>query len=358
MALWPHVNMRLRWTLPILKHEAYRRFMKTVNNSLAFCNSDVAQFRFRCLQILERQGYAGVKLAFPSVGRRTVFRWQKKYLKSGRKLSSLIPRTTKPHSVRQMDVPVKILSFIKAMRQQHPNLSKYKVKIFLDEFCQGQGLPCRSDSWIGKVIKRNAFFFNTRKLVKKHRKSNKTKLRVFRCPKQADISLGYLQVDGVRVDWEGQSLWFLCAVELKSRQAYVDRVSSLSSLKAKLFLERIISETSYPIHTIQTDNGSEFAKYFDEALDILSITHKWSRPHSPKVNGYVERFNGVIQKEFIDYHVDLGIIDKSLFDQKLSEWVDWYNTRRPHHGLGLKTPQQRLLQLQQHITNPQSAKCV
>ena len=84
--------------------------------------------------------------------------------------------------------------------------------------------------------------------------------------------------------------------------------------------------------------GSEFAKYFDEALDILSITHKWSRPHSPKVNGYVERFNGVIQKEFIDYHVDLGIIDKPLFDQKLSEWVDWYNTRRPHWALGLISP--------------------
>lgn len=350
--------MRLRWTLPILKHEAYRRFMKTVNNSLAFGSSDVAQFRFRCLQILERQGYSGVKLAFPTVGRRTVFRWQERYLKSGRNLVSLIPKSTKPHLCRQMKVPAKIFSFIKAMREQHPNLSKYKVKIFLDEFCREQGLVGRSDSWIGKVIKRNAFFFNTRKPVKKHRKSNKAKLRVFRCPKQADISLGYLQVDGVRVVWEGQSLYFLCAVELKSRQAYVERVSSLSSLKAKIFLERIMREVSYQIHTIQTDNGSEFAKYFDAALEELSITHKWSLPHSPKVNGYVERFNGVIQAEFIDYHVDLGVIDKPLFDQKLSEWMVWYNTRRPHHSLGLKTPAARLLQLQQHITNPQSAICV
>lgn len=350
--------MRLRWTLPILKHEAYRRFMKTVNNSLAFSNSDVAQFRFRCLQILEKQGYSGVKLAFPSVGRRTVFRWQEKYVESGRKLVSLIPKSTKPHTCRQMNIPAKVFSFIKAMREQHPNLSKYKVKIFLDEFCREHDLTTRSDSWIGKVIKKNAFFFNTRKPVKKHRKQNKPKLRVFKCPKQADISLGYLQVDGVRVVWEGQSLYFLCAVELKSRQAYVERVSSLSSLKAKIFLERILREVSYQIHTIQTDNGSEFAKYFDEALEELSITHKWSLPHSPKVNGYVERFNGVIQSEFIDYHVDLGVFDKPLFDQKLSEWMVWYNTRRPHHSLGLKTPQYRLLQLQQHITNPQSAICV
>jgi transposase InsO family protein len=257
-----------------------------------------------------------------------------------------------------MDIPFKMFSFIKAMREQYPRLSKYKVKIFLDAFCREQGLISRSDSWIGKVIKQNAFFFNTREPVKKQRKSKKQKLRIFRCPKQTDISLGYLQIDGVKVVWEGESLYFLCAVELKSRQAFAERVSSLSSLKAKEFLERILEEVSYPIHTIQTDNGSEFARYFDEALEDLSITHKWSLPHSPKVNGYIERFNGVIQAEFIDYHVDLGVIDKLLFDRKLSEWMIYYNTKRPHHSLGLKTPQYRLLQLQQHITNPQSAKCV
>lgn len=350
--------MRLRWTLPILKHEAYRRFMKTVNNSLAFGNSDVAQFRFRCLQILERQGYSGVRLAFPSVGRRTVFRWQAKYVRSGRKLTSLIPRSTKPHTCRQMVIPAKIFSFIKAVREQYPHLSKYKIKIFLDAFCQEQGLVKYSNSWIGKVIKRNTLFFNTRVPVKKSRKSKAQKLRIFRCPKQADISLGYLQADGLKVCWDGQTLYFLCAVELVSRQAFAKRVPSLSSLQAKIFLLEIKEQVTYEIHTIQTDNGSEFAKYFDEALEELSITHRWSLPHSPKVNGHIERFNGVIQKEFIDYHVDLGVIDKPLFDRKLSEWMVYYNTKRPHHSLGLKTPVAQLLQLQQHITNPQSAICV
>ena len=350
--------MRLRWTLPILKHEAYCRFMKTVNNSLAFGNSDVAQFRFRCLCILERQGYSGVKLAFPSVGRRTVFRWQKMYLKSDKKLTGLIPKSTRPHTVRQMVVPAKILSFIKAVREQYPRLSKYKIKIFLDEFCKEQGIVNRSDSWIGKVIKKNAFFFNTRQPIKRYRKSKKQKLRIFRCPRQTDISLGYLQVDGVKVCWDGQTIYFLCAVELVSRQAFAKRVPTLSSLSAKIFLLEIKEQVTYEIHTIQTDNGSEFAKYFDEALEELSITHIWSLPHSPKVNGYVERFNGVIQEEFIDYHVDLGVLDKPLFDQKLFEWMTYYNTKRPHHSLELQTPQQRLLQLQQHITNPQSAKCV
>lgn len=350
--------MRLRWTLPILKHEAYRRFMKTVNNSLAFGNSDVAQFRLRCITIFEKHGYSSLKLAFPTVSERSVSRWRSDFNRSGRKLTSLIPRSTKPHICRQMVIPAKVFSFIKAVREQHPHLSKYKIKIFLDAFCEEQGITKHSNSWIGKVIKRNALFFNTRVPVKKSRKSKKQKLRIFRCPRQADISLGYLQVDGIKVCWEGETLCFLCAVELVSRQAFAKRVSSFSSLQAKIFLLEIKEQVTYAIHTIQTDNGSEFAKYFDEALEELSITHKWSLPHSPKVNGYVERFNGVIQEEFIDYHVDLGVIDKPLFDRKLVEWLVYYNTKRPHHSLGLKTPQYRLLQLQQHITNPQPAICV
>lgn len=349
--------MRLRWILPIWKLEAYRRFMKSVNNALGFAQSDMARFRLRCITILESQGYAGIKLAFPEVSRRTIFRWQEQYLKSGKKLVSLLPKSTRPHQVRQMVIPVDILSFLRATRKQYPKLSKYKLKIFLDAFCVERNLPCYSNSWIGKVVKRNAFFFKTRKPVKKTRKTPAQKLRIWRCPKQEDISLGYLQADGIKVVWMGKTLYFLCAVELVSRQAFAKRVPSLSSSQAKIFLEEILSQVTYRIHTVQTDNGSEFAGYFQEALEELSLTHLWSPPRSPKVNGYVERFNGVIQEEFIDYHVDTGVLDKPVFDQLLSDWLIYYNTKRPHHGLKLLTPRQYLLHLQQNITNIQSAKC-
>ena len=190
--------MRLRWILPILKYEAYGRFMKTVNNALGFDNSDIAQFRLRCIKIVAVHGYNGVHLAFPEVSRRSVFRWQERYQHSGKKLSSLLPCSTRPHAVRQMVIPTNVLSFLKSMREQHPKLSKYKLKIFLDVWCAEQALPQYSISWIGKVIKRHAFFFNTRKPVKKARKSSTQKLRIWRCPKQENITLGYLQTDGTK----------------------------------------------------------------------------------------------------------------------------------------------------------------
>ena len=339
--------MRLRWILPIWKHKAYLRFMKTINNALGFADSDIAQFRLRCLQILEAQGFGGVRLAFPEVSRRSVFRWQRSYRHSGKRLMSLIPLSTRPHTLRQMVIPKEVLSFLKAMREQHPKLSKYKLKVFLDAFCREKDLKLHSVSWIGKVIKRHAFFFNTRRPVKQSRKYSTQKIRVWRCPKQEKIRLGYLQADGLRVVWSGQTLYFLCAVELKSRQAWAKRVPSLSSLQAKLFLEEILNRVTYPIHTVQTDNGSEFACYFEQALKQISLKHLWSLPKSPKVNGYIERFNGIIQEEFIDYHVDVGVIDKPRFDRLLKEWLVYYNTQRPHHGLKLKTPLHYLLNYQQ-----------
>jgi hypothetical protein len=330
--------------------------MKTVDNCLKFQADNTAQFRYRCLLIFETQGLTGVKLAFPGVSSRSLSRWRNSYLKSGKKLSSLQPKSTRPNRCRQMVIPIKILSFLKAIRQQHPNLSKYKLKIFLDEFCLQEGLDTFSTSWIGKVIKRNSFFFANRGIIRRKQKTG-NKSRVLYCPKADKINLGYLQVDGVKVVWEGQTLYFFCALEIVSRQAFVKRVINPSSLQAKLFLEEIKTKIDYQIHTVQTDNGSEFEKYFDQTLKELIISHLWSRPHSPKVNGFVERFNGILQQEFINYYLDLGMTDKSLFDQKLAEWLVYYNTRRPHHSLHLKTPYQKLLELEQ-MKKSQSAICV
>jgi len=82
------------------------------------------------------------------------------------------------------------------------------------------------------------------------------------CPKQKEIDLGYLQVDGIKVFFENKTYYFLAAVELKSRYSFSKRVNSLSRTSSKEFLLDILEQIDYPIHTIQTDNGSEFKGYF------------------------------------------------------------------------------------------------
>ncbi len=114
----------------------------------------------------------------------------------------------------------------------------------------------------------------------------------------------------------------------------------------KNFLRKYYSEVAYPIHTIQTDNGSEFKGLFDQAIEELESTnHVWSYPKSPKTNGYVERFNWTIQDEFINYEIDTAVYDLKLFDQKLQDWLMYYNTIRPHQSLDYMTPEKYLVQL-------------
>lgn len=339
--------MRIRHNFPIIKTKQYDWLMKTINTVLGFDSNDKAKLKLRVIEVFERSGLEATQLAFPGISRRTIYRWRKKFIESEKKLSSLLPLSTRPKRVREMIVPYQILGFIKELRKKYPRISKYKIKSFLDIFCEENNLKKYSVSWIGKVITRYKFFFSTRKQVRRKRRKTRQVTRVKYCPKQKDIDLGYLQLDGIKVYFEGKDYYFLSCIELKSRQSWAKRVGSLSSKNAKEFLEEILGEVDYLIHTIQTDNGSEFKGLFDQAIEKLENTnHVWSYPKSPKTNGYIERFNWTIQDEFINYEIDTATYDTSGFDEKLEDWMKYYNSIRPHQSLGYITPNNYLVQLQ------------
>lgn len=63
---------------------------------------------------------------------------------------------------------------------------------------------------------------------------------------------------------------------------------------------------------------------------------------SPKAQAYVERFNWTLQDECLYYHLDKILEDPKLLDQAVTDWLTWYNTKRPHQALNYQTPQQVL----------------
>jgi transposase InsO family protein len=81
--------------------------------------------------------------------------------------------------------------------------------------------------------------------------------------------------------------------------AFVKRVGTVSSKNAYLVLCEFKPTLPYKIHTVQTDNGSEFLLHFDNYLHSQNITHLFTYPHSPQINGYIERFNHTLQDEFL-----------------------------------------------------------
>ncbi|MFC1521601.1 integrase core domain-containing protein [Elusimicrobiota bacterium] len=126
-------------------------------------------------------------------------------------------------------------------------------------------------------------------------------------------------------------------MDAKSKFALTLNYKRLSSRNMQDFYKRFKSVYPHRIRVWQSDNGSEHLGEFDEQLKRDNLPHLFSYPRCPKVNTYVERYNRTIQEEFIDSHLDV-IHDKELFCKALADYVIFYNTQRPHHSLGMKTP--------------------
>jgi len=65
-------------------------------------------------------------------------------------------------------------------------------------------------------------------------------------------------------------------------------------------------------------------------------------PKNPKMNAHAERFNRTIQEEFIEFHKDLLFDDIDAFNDKLLDYLIWFNEERPHYALNLLSPMQFL----------------
>jgi transposase InsO family protein len=86
---------------------------------------------------------------------------------------------------------------------------------------------------------------------------------------------------------------------------------------------------------VQTDNGADFRSQFHWHLETRDIRHFYIPPRTPRLNGKVERSHRVDDQEFYQLLDQDGISDDiHLFNEKLPEWEDSYDHRRPHGALG------------------------
>lgn len=323
-----------RYLLDKSTHLAYCRLMKTLNNSLAFESSDVAQFRLHVIEHSDKHGVSATLDAF-NLKRSTFFCWKKEYVDSGKRLISLVPRSTRPQTVRKMETDWRLVAFIKQMRLKYGNVGKHIIKPFLDEYATSLNIQPISYTTIGKVIKRRRFTFETR--VKTRRKTKFKQLQTRKSPKAKRP--GYIEVDTIHVTINQKRLYFVSIIDIYTRFALVRKVSSPSAKQAKLVFQEFQTAYQQKIHTIQTDNGSEFMGSFHEHLKKQNIKHIFIYPNSPRLNGVVERFNRTIQEEFINRSDEI-YYDERRFNQKLNKYLYWYNYKRPHSSLGYQSPMQ------------------
>lgn len=100
---------------------------------------------------------------------------------------------------------------------------------------------------------------------------------------------------------------------------------------------------------IQTDNGLEYQQQFLDFLEIaheeLGLEHKLSHHYihksSPNENAVIERSFRTDEEEFF-WRINKPE-DLTELNIMYQTWMEEYNTKRPHLGLNLMTPMEKLL---------------
>jgi transposase InsO family protein len=103
---------------------------------------------------------------------------------------------------------------------------------------------------------------------------------------------------------------------------------------------RWFRERGVRVRRVLTDNGSAYrSRVFRSALRRLRVRHSRTRPYRPQTNGKVERWIRTVLSECLYLEVFASSGARRL---ALERFVAWYNERRPHLGIGGRTPLARL----------------
>jgi len=125
-----------------------------------------------------------------------------------------------------------------------------------------------------------------------------------------DATVGFIHMDLKYLPaLERRKSYAFVAIDRATRYVYLEIHAKRDALTAAGFLKRFLANFPHPVHTLLTDNGSEFTDRFavdmkgkpegrpsgrhpfDRLCAKRGITHRLTRPFRPQTNGLVERFN-------------------------------------------------------------------
>jgi transposase InsO family protein len=129
------------------------------------------------------------------------------------------------------------------------------------------------------------------------------------------------------------------AIDDHSRLAFSRMLPDQQSPTAIAFLRAAVAfyaQHGITIRRLLTDNGSCYrSRHFRAACLQLGITHRFTRPYTPRTNGKAERF---IQTALREWAYVRHYLNSEERDRHLLPWLDHYNFRRPHGSLGYAPP--------------------
>ena len=267
------------------------------------------------------------------ISRRTMHRWLARYEGDG--LEGLSNRSHRPGHCPHQTSPA-VEAMVLEMRRAH---SYWGARRIAFELARKRVEPAPSESAVYRCLVRAAVIDpitrrRRRETWKRWERGGPMELW------QLDLVHGFLLADG-------SSAKALTGIDDHSRYCVSAR------LMASERTQSVCDGFNSAMHTygvplqVLTDNGKVFTGRFTQPpVEVLfdricrenGVDHILTQPRSPTTTGKIERFHKTLRVEFNTRQVFKTL---KTAQEALDEWVTYYNTQRPHQGLGDLTPESR-----------------
>jgi len=234
------------------------------------------------------------------VNRSTIWRWHQKWLlqNSDKQLENYNRPNRKPGEIfRWSNVSWDIISLSSASKYPHM-LGEDLVQLVID--VRNQLKRCAEVVWhyINTILCIPISLSSIRRILKRHNCLNKTKNhrnRRYKGIKRPEILFAgdLVEIDTIHLynPISKQKRYIYTVIDLYSRMAYA-RV--YNDLKPGHSVDTVLEAEQYfgfKFKMVQSDNGLEFSRYFEDRLQGKDIKIRHTRLGRPNDNAHIERFN-------------------------------------------------------------------
>ena len=294
------------------------------------------EFRLRAVKLHMEEGLSADEVCLQTgISPDTMQIWLERYRSGGE--PALKPQSSRPKGHRQIAPEVK--AEIVAQKQLNPTFGVKRISQFLQRMLHLPGSP----ETVRQTLHREGLIEpaprRTAKVPPKPRFFERaTPNQMW----QSDIYTFHLA---------GKNAYLIGFMDDYSR--FLVGLELYRSQTAENLLElyrRAVGEFGLPREML-TDNGRQYAAWrgttrFQMELQKDKVHHLRSRPHHPMTLGKIERFWQNIWDEFLS---------RAQFDsfeaarERVRFWVQYYNHRRPHQGIGGVCPADRFFEIRSDL---------
>ena len=270
------------------------------------------------------------------VSRQTVHAWLARYEAEG--LEGLKDRSHRPDRCPHQ-MPAAVEAAVLELRRSRPYWGPRRL-VF--ELAKRKVAPVPSESAVYRALVRAAMIDP----ATRDRRSRKWK----RWERGAPMELWQMDVVGGFPLADGTSAKALTGIDDHSRFCVSARLMARERTRAVCDgLRAAIAAYGAPVQ-ILTDNGKVFTGRFNHPpVEVLfdaicrenGIEHLLTQPRSPTTTGKIERLHRSMRAEFLADAKPFSSL--KVAQQALDEWVEYYNSSRPHQSLNMDTPAARFV---------------